>query len=109
MDNNNSKILGEVYKLELEKNKQYLNLEAETIKTEKDYKNILLRTQEKLDNISKAKSSEEFYKLPNEIKSLAYYNIYEEERCLRDKKNEYLAKLSYIQLKKIDLLLKKKL
>jgi uncharacterized Zn finger protein len=101
-NSNNNKILNEVYKLEVEKNKQYFDLEAETIKTAKDYHD----TQEKLDNLSKAKFSEEFSKMSKDIKNLANYNIYEEERYLRDKKNEYLAKLSDLQLKKINILLK---
>lgn len=51
---------------------------------------------------------QEFYKLPKDIKSFANYNIYEQVRYFRDKKNDYLAKLSDLHLKKkIDLLLKK--
>lgn len=105
-NNNNDKILSEVYKLEDERQKEdYLfslqKIEAETNKIVKQCEDL----QEKIDNLDRAKISEEFNRLPSDIKSLAKENIYDEQNHLKQEKIENLNKLCNLHMEKINIYL----
>lgn len=94
-----------LYKIsEYEKDKKQVEIDTETVKTYKEYREL----QERLDKVSICKNSNEFNKLPYDIKQLAKENIFDEEIYLKDKKNEKLNKLSNLHLEKIDLLIRSK-
>lgn len=101
-NNNNNKILSELYKLQDER--QYKEIATGTIKIKQECEDL----QKQINNLSIGKNSEEFNKIPWDIKSLVKENIYDEKRYLKDKKIENLNKLSELHLKSIDLLLKSK-
>ncbi len=64
--------------------KQYNNLKVETLKVNQE----LSVLQYRLNSLFKGKQSEEFNKLPSDIKNLAQENISEETLYLLKKKNE---------------------
>ena len=61
------------------------------------------KLQERIDNLTISMKSEEFNKLPLDIKSFAHDNIVNEQIYLMNKKNEVLGKLSYLHLKILNL------
>lgn len=75
------------------------DIKVKTIKIIQNCNNI----QECIDNILLGLNSEHFNKLPDEIKSLAYENIFNEKYYLNNKKIECIEKLSKLHMELIHL------
>lgn len=96
--------MDEIYKLKHENiKKQYNILNYEYIKNMKQLDNL----QKRINDLSYDCNSEEFKKLPKEIRDLSKENIYDETIHLYNNKNKILNTISKIQYERIKLLLNK--